>query len=379
MRGGRMLIIVGVVVLLGALVIGGVLWIRSRSQPAIPEEVEEGLEGVEGVSPYVPPEGMRDIVVAAEDISRSTAIVSGTVRIATWPEESVPEGALDSIADAVGRIARVDILQGMPIVGGMLTEEPGDLAAVGSDVALQIPRGKVAYALPVARYSSVAWALRPGDHVDVLISVLLVDLDEEFQTPLPNNASCVQPPEGEGCERGIMGRLEVLPNGWVVNLTPGGQQKQYPRLVTQLTIQDAVVLRVGDWPSEEEEKAVPAVEEGAEGATVQPAEGQQEMVTPQRAEVEPLTLIVSPQDAMVLKYAQELGASIDFVLRSAGEEAGHRFNTRAVTLQYLFDNFGLELPAKLPYGVTPPIQSLQPGATGSAETGEATGSPPVGE
>ncbi|RLC62451.1 MAG: hypothetical protein DRI48_09550, partial [Chloroflexi bacterium] len=111
MRGGRMLIIVGVVVLLGALVIGGVLWIRSRSQPAIPEEVEEGLEGVEGVSPYVPPEGMRDIVVAAEDISRSTAIVSGTVRIATWPEESVPEGALDSIADAVGRIARVDILQ----------------------------------------------------------------------------------------------------------------------------------------------------------------------------------------------------------------------------------------------------------------------------
>ena len=89
----------------------------------------------------------------------------------------------------------------------------------------KIPPGKVAYALPVGRYSGVAWAIRPGDHVDVIISLLVVDLDEEFQTILPNNASCVQPPEGEGCQGGVLGRLEVLPNGWVVNLRPSEEQR----------------------------------------------------------------------------------------------------------------------------------------------------------
>jgi len=359
MRSGRIFIIIGLIVVLGAVAVGAVLWRRGAFQPeSAPSPVE--IEGEEGEA--APPEGMREIIVAAQNIPRGGRIMGDWVQPASWPQSSVPEGTLTDIDDALGRIARVDIVRDMPVMDGMLTDAPGDLVAVGSDAALQIPPGKVAYALPVGRYSGVAWAVRPGDHVDVLISLLVVDLDEEFQTVLPNNASCVQPPEGEGCQGGVLGRLEVLPNGWVVNLRPSEDQR--PRLVTQLTVQNAVVLRVGDWPGAED---LPRVEE----EQLEEA-GEQQPEPAVRAAVEPLTLIVTPQDAMVLKYASEVGANIDLVLRSADdiEQAA----ADSVTLEYLFERYNIELPSKLPYGLTPPLESSQSGAVVGGGGGE-----PVGE
>jgi len=342
MRGGRMLVIIGLIVVVGAVVVGALLWSRRNDTPVPPDFTPEA--GVEGV---IPPAG-QEIVVAAQDIPRGTTIASDTVRLASWPDESVPEGHLIDIEEALDRMARVDIVLGMPILEGMLTDEVSDLAAIGSDVALQIPSGMVAYALPVKRYSSVAWAIQPGDYVDVIISLLVVELDEEFQTTLPNSASCVQPPEGEGCQSGVMGRLEVLPNGWVVNLMP--TENQRPRLVTQLTVQNAMVLRVGDWPGAKEMK--PDEEQLTEDVEGAPAP------TPvPREPIQPLTLVVTPQDAMVLKYAEEIGASIDLVLRSAADTGP--ITTDSITLQYLFDRFNIELPPKLPYGVTSALQSFQ--------------------
>jgi len=364
MRGGRMLVIIGIIVLVGALGVGALLWIRGRQTPPGPEgaAVEEGE-----AEPYIPLEGT--VVVAAQNIQRGTTLTSDSVRLAPWPEDAIPQGALTAVEEVEGRIARVDIVLDMPVLEGMITEVSGDLGAVGSNVALQIPPGKVAYALAVSSNSSVAWALQPGDHVDVIASLLVAELDEEFQTALPNSAACVQPPEGDECQGGVLGRLEVLPNGWVVNLTPTGDQR--PRLVTQLTVQDAMVLRVGDWPVEYgvvvPEEQVPEGTAGAEG----------EPVVPARAAVQMMTVVVTPQDAMVIKYMKELGASIDFVLRSAGDV--EEFSTSSVTLQYVFDRFNIELPPKLPYGVEPPPGELRAGAAGEVEAGGGAGGEAVGE
>jgi hypothetical protein len=46
-------------------------------------------------------------------------------------------------------------------------------------------------------------------------------------------------------------------------------------------------------------------------------------------------------------------------------------------LQYIFDRFDIELPPKLPYGLTPPLQSLRSGAT--AEVGGGGGGEVVEE
>lgn len=344
MRGSRLLIIIGFVVLVGAVAVYVVMFV-------LPPDEKPVVEGTP-VTPFIP-EGMKEVVVAAQNIPRGTSITSDTVQAKFWPIDSVFEGTMSDVEEVLGLNASVDIRRGMPLMIDMLTEEP-----VRVDLP-EIPAGKVAYALPVSRYSSVAWALRPGDHVDVLISLLVVDLDEEFQTLLPNQAGCISPSEEEGCKPGILGRLEVLPNDWVVSVGPNNEL-QRPRLVTQLTVQNAVVLRVGDWPSEEEEEEEVPLDEGGEPVEpVEPVPGE-EAVPPERANIEPLTLIVTLQDAMVLKYAEEIGASIDLVLRSPDDSDIGRITTESVTLQYIFDRFSIELPPSLPYGVTPPVRSLRP-------------------
>jgi Flp pilus assembly protein CpaB len=354
---GRTLILVGLIVLMVA-VAAGVLLMRGRAPEPAPV-----TEGTPGPTPL--PQDMEEILVAAQGtIPRGTLITeeSGAVTTAIWPKDSVPEGTLTEVEEVYGRYTRVDVLRGMPIIDSILTEKPGELGAIGSDVAVQIPSGKVAYALPVARYSSVAWALQPGDYVDVLISLLIVELDEEFQTILPNQAQCISPSEDPACAAlsGVVGRLEGLPNNWVVNRTPSEVQR--PQLVTQVAVQNAMVLNVGDWQEKREE---PPVEEETTGEEEAPP------VESVRGDVEPVTLVVTPQDAIALKYALEIGADIDLVLRAVGDTAS--ISTETVTLQYLFSRFNIEQPPKLPYGVEPRLKSL------SGTASEAEGSPEGGE
>ena len=100
--------------------------------------------------------------------------------------------------------------------------------------------------------------------------------------------------------------------------------------------------------------------------TAVPVEGDEAAPPPTPIPPTPLTqwvtLAVSPQDALVLKYSEEAGASMDLVLRPDGDTT--RFSTQAVTLQYIFAEYGIEAPPKLPYGITPPVFSLRPGAAG---------------
>ena len=305
-------------------------------------------DGQAAAEPTPTPTGMTSIVVSAQDIGRGQDITQDAVILQNWPVDAVPVGALNDLEDAYGLIARVDIPRLMPVLESMLAYPGEDITVVGegSPASRMIPEGKVGYALPIARYTSVAWAIEPGDHVDVLISLLMIDLDEEFQSILPNMASCFSAPEGEECISGPYGRLEILPNGMLVNLTPNGPQ--YPRLTTQLTVQDAVVLHVGDWV--ESQPAAEGVGEiGVEG------EGE-EAVAPSGSGERSLTLAITRQEAGILEFARLSNARITLVLRAARDDS--TASTTPVTLQYLLDRYSIEYPPALPYGLTPPIESL---------------------
>ena len=350
MRIGRILLIVGVLLLVGAVAVAAYFWSRGGLVPATPTPSEPET----GTPTPPPPPPMVRIVVAAQNIPRGHMIVEGdnAVVMQDWPEGQVPDGAITRLEDAHDRIARVDVVMDMPILEDMLTEEALGIGAAGSDAALQIPVGKVGYAIPAARYSSAAWALRPGDRVDVILSLLMVDLDEEFQTILPNKATCQTGAE-EGCAIDVYGRLEVLPTGALVNVTPSEAQR--PRLVTQLTVQDALVLQVGDWPRPED--LLPPPEE-AVAIEEEPAQEEPPPPPPPIPEVQPLTLAVTQQDAMVLEFAQAVGARFTFVLRAVDDTQA--VATESVTLEYLLARFDIELPSKLPYGATPPLLRLVP-------------------
>jgi Flp pilus assembly protein CpaB len=298
---------------------------------------EEAVEPVETPTPFT-----TQIVVAVNDIARGEQVMSGTVGLADWPIGRVPAGAMVSVDEAMNQYVRFDIPAGVPMLPGMLAATVGELAGV-SDLPLKILPGKVAVALPVSRLSSVAYALMPGDHVDVLASFWVIGLDEEFQSELQNDIILIVPTKEE--------EVHFVP------FTPGGREgsplfgygtlehpagKQYPRMVSQLTVQNAVVLGVGDWLSQ-----------GAPAATPVPQEGQsQPAEEAESSGPDIVTLIVDPQDALVIKFLRETGAVIDLALRSAGDKE-QRFSTEAVTIQYMFTRFQMAEPPKLPYGIVP--------------------------
>jgi len=358
MRGGRLLLILGVIVLIGAIAVA-VLLLTGDQEPS------PGPTDGEDVTPT--PMNTREIVIAVQKLPRGLRITEDleALQIQPWPVDALPAGTFSQPEQVYGSIVRTEIPRGMPVLETMVTQDVDEVGETGSDAALTIPENRVAYALPVARYSSVAWGVKPGDHVDVLLSFLMVDLDQEYQSPLPNNAECLSfPDEGEGEEEGaqqectisLMGRLETLPNDWVVNVIP--RQEQRPRLVSQVTVQDAVVLQLGDWPEAEVDKEQPA----PQPTPTSPAQGDPDTQTPPTPTptppaVKPLTLAVTRQDAIVLDYALAVGARMNLVLRPVGDTAID--TTESVTLQYLVDRFNIELPPKLPYGVTPPVSELQ--------------------
>ncbi len=377
-RTGIILILVIIIVLvlgiaglfllqtLGSAVTGGV---PSAQEPTVP--------------PPTPPPTI-NIIIAARDIPRGARLSVQDVTIMPWPllaqappplgylEVSNQEGA-PGLEQVEGRIARTDILNGQPILDFMLTpgEEPTGLADTGSDAALLIPSGQVAYALPISRLSSVAYAIRAGDHVDLLMSFRFVDVDEDFQTILPNQGILVAT-DATAISAGLslfqydIGREEDGPLGTtllVIPTTDDAEPRQRPRQATQLVIDNAVVLRVGTWPlSGLNEPLVvtpaPPPTQAAEG-TPQAGEGPPPTATPFPVP-DVVILTMSRQDALVLKYALETGAIIDLALRSALDDDIDDIVTDAVTLQYIIDFYNVPIPPRLPVAQDPRIDDLQP-------------------
>lgn len=409
MQRGRFLILIGI--LLAVMAVGLMLVInrQDEEEPAEPR----GTETVELVPTLVPPTPIPTdrVVVALQRIPRGTLLVTDTiglnqwVSLESWPQGWVTQNALTSFDQVTGRIARSDISRGTVLTADMLTDQAGDLAATGSDAALLIPPDRVAVAIPVDHISSVGWSLRRGDHVDILVSFLMIDLDEEFQTELPNQASSLVTVEAGGTVQegttilqGTYGRIEQDPFGQPINVIPS-EPHQRPRLVSQVTVRDAEVLNVGPWGELFGASAptsvtfsTPAAEGEEETTESPPAEGEGETdTTPQQVEIlleegqelteeevlreylnvatsQPLLLIVTPQDALVLKWAGEQGAALHVVLRSF-EDAGVPLpDTEAVTMQYMVDRFNIALPPALAYGTEPAVQLLERGFLELPET-----------
>ncbi len=343
MRNRNVLLLIALILIVAA-VGGGYWWLQQGKQP--PPEAQ--------ATPT--PQNVVPIVVAAQDIGRGQKILieEGAVVTQTWPVDSLPLAYFTDPAEVEGKFARMDIPRGMPIVPGMLGEPGGMLAVNGSAAALFEP-GRVAYAIPMDIQGAVAWAPKPGDHVDVLASIKLIQVDEEFQSPTPNLFTALPRDGNDPMLSGTYGRFETLPNGEPAFVFPAGSS--VPNVVVQMTVQDAIVWHVGLWS-----------ETGGEAtATTAQAAGGEPVPTPPptpetHPEVEPVTLLVTPQDALVLKYLMEMGADLDLVLRPAGDTAP--VITEPVWLQYIVDKYQLPTdspnlpvapqPMREPLKVTPP-------------------------
>ncbi|MDW8327146.1 MAG: hypothetical protein RMK99_11305 [Anaerolineales bacterium] len=377
MQRGRLLIIVALILII--LSVCGVFVLLNLNQAAPPGNGQTPT-GPEVIEVTQPPPARLELIGTGQNLSRGQVIPTEAIIVMPWPADMAPPSALTDPNQVVGRLARYDIPRNSLLLSTMLVVSPTQVSRFGSDAALLIPPGFTAISIPYDRKSGVAFGIRDGDYVNVIVSWALVDIDEEFQTVLPNLTAGVLPaeapvpgPEGSGITQAsivaavtgagpgnLQGRVETDP---VLNqpfyVVPSEPQRA--RLVSQSIIQNALVLRVGDFgpiaPVFAEPTPTPAPPDPNATPTPPPPP------TPTPPPPDLITLVVSPQDALVLNYVMRMmerypdAIKITLTLRPPGDQT--IAETQSVTMQYMFERFNISLPAKLNYGLdTRPLPSV---------------------
>lgn len=106
------------------------------------------------------------VVVAARDLDIAIALGEDTMRVVDWPTASVPKGTANNASPLIGRVTRVGLAKGEPVL-----EEK--LAPIGSKAGLAalIDKGKRALTVKVNEVIGVAGFALPGNYVDILVNV----------------------------------------------------------------------------------------------------------------------------------------------------------------------------------------------------------------
>lgn len=359
MQRGRLLIILGII--LGLATLGAVLFlVLGQGGTPAPEETPPPE-----TAPEQPGEiQTTEVIVALQPIPRGSEFVAGSIGRRAWPADNVPPEAIADEAETIGKVAKTEIVQGQVIVRSMLADLAG-----GEEASFQIPSGRVAVAYPFNRQTSVAYAIQPDDYVDILATANFVDVDQEFQSTLPNKVRFFFPELSVETDESIgivlsepidEGRFELAGDDLTAIVYP--REDQIPRRVAQLTVQAAKVIRVGPWLQPTPVPAPPAEGEA-------PADGEGAPPTPTPVLPDIATLAVTPQDALVLLWLRQNGIYTEMALRAAGEENADHL-TEAVTLQYMLTRFNIAVPPKIEFVMGPSLfdlaQQLQSTATPTA-------------
>lgn len=239
-RGGRIMMIFGLV--LGIITAIATLFILRTSRP-----VASG----EAIS-TVP---LQPVVVAYQPIEPYQPIPADAIGIREWPADTIPPDVVTDTTTIAGKLPTTRIYPGQIILQSMLIDKELEETrlGLGSDPAYIIPKGSVAVSLPIDDVSGVGGAIRDGDRVDVMGTFLI------------NKASNIQSTGDE--------------------------------MVTQLVVQNALVLKIGAWAA----TASAGDQPGRSGAAV-------------------ITLIVTPEEALRLKKTKDDSYAFDLALRAVNDE-----------------------------------------------------------
>lgn len=362
MRRGRTFIYLALILVLGLVAL---VLVKQRLMTPVP------TAQVGNQQTTTAPAQVVNAVVVSQRIPRGALVEPAMLSQVPWQEDLFMEGMFRTVEEVQGRQARFDLEPGLPLTNAMLVDKAEQLSNTGSVAALSIPRGMVAVSIPVSRLSSVSYAPQSGDHVNVIVTLLFVDVDPDFQTRLPNNTAMVVAPgpiqpengpsavvayysktgEGGSTVQGKGYLDEVLSQTFYI----APSENQRPRMVSQTLLQDVVVLHMGDFPVEKSVTAPqPSPTPTPENLDAVRSESAVAVTEPPKPDV--ISLVVTPQDAVTLNYLIYSGAQMTLALRGSGDDT--RIQTEAVTLQFLLDQYNVPLPIKLPYSMEPRVDEL---------------------
>ncbi len=284
---------------------------------------------------------MRPAVIVTSNLPAGTLLTEDLLEETQRPSKTLPDDTATSISQVVGQLLRAPLQAGEAVRLSNVIPR-GHVVGKGSTLAGMLRPGEVAIAYPINRLSSVGYALRAGDVVDMVVTFLFVDIDINFQSQLSNHVLVLsydwETRTYAFRPAGTLGRAEK-DNNLAVPVYVIPAEGQRPRMVAQLTVQNARVLYIG------------------RGLGETPAPN----TTPPPPDV--VVLAVSPQDAVILNFFMARQAETSFVLRSARDaNASPEPTTVPVTLDYIQKHFGIPLPPQRPYqlNVTPPTATPRP-------------------
>jgi pilus assembly protein CpaB len=227
------------------------------------------------------------VVVANIDIPAGTAITEDNwqqmVEVKEFTSDVVLPGAYRDTGDIVGFVTRVPLVAGEQVIPTKVTATGAAITDVDNPpLAYVVPEGKRGVAVQVSSVIGASGLVRPGDYVDVILTVRIEAGDTA---------------EGSG-----------------VTLESGKDQ------IARTILQNAQVLSI------DQDVAVTAAGEGTEGA---PAVGEDSETNPEATTV---TLAVSPVHGEVLSVAETCGENFSgrlaLSLRRFGD--GSAVETRSV-------------------------------------------------
>ena len=308
-----------------------------------------------------PDQEMKQIVIMAQPVTRGTILNEAVLVSIQYPKSQMVENLfITDMQSVIGKRARYDLMQGTPLTSSLITDQP-----IGSFAAQQVPKGMVSISIPINKLAPGSYdslALQPGDHVNIIGSVSLVDIDLEFQSKLPNSVGVVTPPQiGVGADQSpstitlgvnpsTKGRAEQDPSlNQPIYLIPSEPQR--PRLVSQTVIQDAIILWVGELNEASKQQSPISGQTTQQTPTAVPTPiSAQPTITPAPSFI---TMVVTPQDAITLNYLLLSDSKLILALRSAGDD--EKIMTEPVTLQFIMEQYRIPYPSKLPFGLAPII------------------------
>jgi pilus assembly protein CpaB len=153
------------------------------------------------------------IVVAAVDLPLASKIRAEDLKLAEWPADHLPAGAVRDPKEVAERILLSRVLAGQPVLPGMLAAKNA-----GNGLAALIPPNMRAMAVRVDDVVGVAGFIHPDDRVDVLVTLR------------PNR------PGGETTSKVFMQNVKVLAVGQDVEANDQTRMHANPATVATLLV-----------------------------------------------------------------------------------------------------------------------------------------------
>jgi pilus assembly protein CpaB len=109
----------------------------------------------------------KQVAVAAANINLGETLTGQHVKLMSWPNESVPGGALDSVAEAEGRVALSSMVVGEPLLDAKLAPKQ----AGGGILPMLVPENLRGVTIKVDDAVRESGFVSPNSRVDVVVSI----------------------------------------------------------------------------------------------------------------------------------------------------------------------------------------------------------------